>query len=90
LAAKAHVSAAIFVRYAHCMAETLYDGPAHGATFYLRADGLVRFRFGNFRASGYVRSPGGALARVEAGTRLALPRGGHTLYLDDTTPALTF
>jgi hypothetical protein len=65
------------------MAETLYEGPAHGAIFYLPADGAVRFRFSN-HVSGYVRSPTGALARVEPGTRLSLPRGQHTLLLYDT------
>jgi hypothetical protein len=68
------------------MAETLYEGPAHGATFYLPTDGSVRFRFSN-HASGYVRSPTGALARVEPGTRLSLPRGQHTLSLYDSTLA---
>jgi hypothetical protein len=70
------------------MAETLYEGPAHGATFYLTTDSSVRFRFSNFRTSGYVRSPGGALARVETGTRLFLPRGQHTLSLYYTTLAV--
>jgi hypothetical protein len=59
------------------MAETLYEGPAHGAIFYLPTDGAVRFRFSN-HVSGYVRSPTCALARVEPGTRLSLPRGQHT------------
>ena len=66
------------------MAETLYEGPAHGATFYLPMEGSVRFRFGNVRAVAYIRSPGGALARVVSGTRLSLPRGEHTLLLYDT------
>jgi hypothetical protein len=65
------------------MTETLYEGPAHGATFYLPADGSVRLRFSNSHASGYVRSPTGALARVWPGTRLSLPRGEHVLALYD-------
>jgi hypothetical protein len=69
------------------MTETLYNGPAHGATFYLPMDGSVRFRFNSFHATGYVRSPTGALARVAPGTRLSLPRGQHTLSLYDTTLA---
>jgi hypothetical protein len=67
------------------MAEMLYEGPAHGATFYLPTDGSVRFRFGNAHACGYVRSPNGALARVQPGTRLSLLRGGHVLSLYDIT-----
>jgi hypothetical protein len=70
------------------MAETLYEGPAHGATFYLPADGSVRFGFSNSHAAGYVRSPTGALARVEPGTRLSLPRGQHTLSLYDSAVAV--
>jgi hypothetical protein len=70
------------------MADTLYEGPAHGATFYVPMDGSVRFRFGNVRATGYVRSPGGALTRVASGTRLSLPRGEHTLSLYDATLAV--
>jgi hypothetical protein len=66
------------------MAETLYEGPAHGATFYLPAHGTVRFGFADAQASGYVRSPTGALARVQPGTRLSLPRGEHVLSLYDT------
>jgi len=41
------------------MAETLYEGPAHDATFHLTAAGIVRFAFGDPRASRYVRSPDG-------------------------------
>ena len=70
------------------MADTLYGGSAHGATFYLPMDGSVRFRFGNVRAAGYVRSRGGALTRVGSGTRLWLPRGEHTLSLYDATLAV--
>jgi hypothetical protein len=65
------------------MTETLYEGPAHGATFYLPVDGSARFRFSSHHARGYVRSPDGALARVEPGTRLSLPRGAHVLSLYD-------
>jgi hypothetical protein len=66
------------------MAETLYEGPAQGATFYLPAPGAVRFGFSDSQASGYVRSPTGAMARVQPGTRLSLPRGEHVLSLYDT------
>ena len=65
------------------MAETLYEGPAHGATFYLPAQGTIRFAFNDAQASGYVRSPTGTMARVQPGTRLALPRGEHVLSLYD-------
>jgi hypothetical protein len=65
------------------MVETIYEGPAQGATFYLPAPGSVRFAFADGRASGYVRSPTGALARVQPGTRLSLPRGEHVLALYD-------
>lgn len=67
------------------MAETLYEGPAHGATFYLPVNGSVRFGFSQADANGYVRSPTGALARVQPGTRLPLPRGEHVLSLYDPT-----
>jgi hypothetical protein len=70
------------------MTETLCEGPAHGATFYLPADGSVRLRFSNSHATGYVHSSNGALARVEPGTRLSLPRGQHTLSLYDSTLAV--
>jgi hypothetical protein len=43
----------------------------------------VRFGFSNARASGYVRSPGGTMARVTPGTRLSLSRGEHVLALYD-------
>jgi hypothetical protein len=66
------------------MADTLSEGPAHGATFYLPTDGAVRFRFNTFHAR--LRSlvdwrPG----TCRAGTRLSLPRGPHTLSLYDIT-----
>jgi len=67
------------------MTETIYEGPAQGATFYLPAPGSVRFGFSDARANGYVRSPTGAMARVQPGTRLSLPRGEHVLLLYDTT-----
>jgi hypothetical protein len=66
------------------MAETLYEGPAQGATFYLPAPGSVRFGFSDPQASGYIRSPTGALARVQPGSRLMLPHGEHVLSLYDT------
>jgi hypothetical protein len=67
------------------MAETLYEGPAQGATFYLPAPGSVRFGFSDPQASGYVRSPTGTMARVQPGSRLPLSRGEHVLSLYDTT-----
>jgi hypothetical protein len=67
------------------MAETIYEGPAQSATFYLPASGAVRFGFSDPRASGYIRSPTGAMARVQPGTRLSLPRGEHVLSLYNTT-----
>jgi hypothetical protein len=49
-------------------AETLYEGPAYEATFYVPSGGgLVRFRFGELRASDYVRCRDGSLFRVEPG-----------------------
>jgi hypothetical protein len=65
--------------------EPLYEGPAHEATFYVPLPGIVRFRFSDWRARGYVRSRDGALVRV--GARLFLPAGPHTLTLYD--PKLT-
>ena len=65
------------------MAETLYEGPAHEATFYAPSGGMVRFGFSDPRAGGYVRTPKGALERVTPGTRLFLPSGRHVLTLYD-------
>lgn len=62
------------------MAETLYEGPAHNATFYVPSAGIVRFEF-NVRAAGYVRSPCGVMARVEPRARLFLSAGEHVLTL---------
>jgi hypothetical protein len=67
------------------MAETLYEEPAHDATFHLAAAGTVRFAFGDPRATGYVRSPDGSLARVQPGARLFLSAGQHVLILFDPT-----
>ena len=65
------------------MAETLYEGSAHNATFYVPSAGVVRFGFG-MMAAGYVRSRYGVLlARVEPGTRLFLSAGEHVLTLYD-------
>ena len=44
---------------------------------------VVRFGFSDPRASGYVRSRGGSLARVQPGGRLFLPAGQHVLTLYD-------
>jgi len=66
------------------MAETLYEGPAHDATFYVPWAGVVRFAFSDARASGYLRSGGGYLARVEPGARLHLSAGQHVLTLYDS------
>ena len=63
------------------MTETVYEGPAQGATFYLPTPGSIRFGFSDPRASGYVRSSTGAMARVQPGTRLSLPRGEQVLSL---------
>jgi hypothetical protein len=63
--------------------ETLYEGPAHNATFYLPSAGYVRFRFNDPNAAGYVRSPGGTMARVLPGDRLFLSAGEHVLILYD-------
>jgi hypothetical protein len=67
--------------------ETIYEGPAHGASFHLPEDGGVRFAFSDPRANGYVRSPDGSMVRVGPGTRLVLRRGRHALSLYD--PSLT-
>jgi hypothetical protein len=45
---------------------------------------LARFGFSDPQASGYIRSPTGALACVQPGSRLMLPRGEHVLSLYDT------
>jgi len=64
--------------------ETLYEGPAHEATFYVPSGGgIVRFRFSDLRASGYVRSRDGSLFRVQPGSRQFLPAGHHLLSLYD-------
>jgi hypothetical protein len=65
------------------MAETLYDGLAHEATFRLPAAGIVRFAFSDPNATGYVRSRDGSLARVYPGSRLFLSAGEHVLTLYD-------
>jgi hypothetical protein len=67
------------------VAETLYEGPAHDATFHVPSGGgIVRFRFSDLRASGYVRTPDGSLFRVQQGARrLFLPAGQHVLTLYD-------
>jgi hypothetical protein len=63
--------------------ETLYEGPAHNATFYLSSAGIVRFAFSDPSATGYVRSPDGSMARVQPGARLFLSAGEHVLILYD-------
>jgi hypothetical protein len=64
--------------------ETLYEGPAHEATFYVPSGGgILRFRFSDLRAGGYVRSQDGSMARVQPGTRLFLSAGQHVLTLYD-------
>jgi hypothetical protein len=65
------------------MTETIYEGPAHEAVFYLPKAATIRFAFGDHRATGYVRSPGGSMARVQPGARLSLSAGQHTLTLYD-------
>lgn len=68
------------------MAETLYEGSAHNATFYVPSAGIVRFAF-SVMGAGYVRSRFGVLmARVEPGSRLFLSAGEHVLTLRDPTP----
>jgi hypothetical protein len=66
------------------MTETLYEGPASNATFYLPTAAAVRFGFSDPSASGYVRSRGGSMTRVQIGTRLFLSAGEHVLILYDT------
>jgi hypothetical protein len=57
-------------------AETVYEGPAHDATFYVPSGGgLLRFRLSDLRASGYVRTRDGSLFRVDPGAHYVL-----TLY----------
>jgi hypothetical protein len=78
--------------YAMMPGETLYEGPAHDATFDVPSAGIVRFVFSDPRASGYVYALPlvpwrGSMARVEPGTRLFLPAGQHILTLYD--PELT-
>jgi hypothetical protein len=63
--------------------ETLYEGPAHNATFYLPFAGSARFRFSDLSAAGYVHSSGGSMARVLPGDRLSLSAGEHVLILYD-------
>ena len=65
--------------------ETLYEGPAHDATFSVPWVGAVRFGFSDPRASGYVRSGRGAMTRVHPGARLFLSAGRYVLTLYDPT-----
>ena len=65
--------------------DTLYEGPAHQATFYLPRAGIARFGFSDPGASGYVRSQDGSMARVQPGTRLFLSGGQQVLLLYDPT-----
>jgi hypothetical protein len=58
--------------YATMSGETLYDGPAHDATFFVPSAGIVRFAFSDPRASGYVYALPmvpwrGSMARVQPG-----------------------
>jgi hypothetical protein len=74
--------------YATMPGETLYDGPAHDAIFYVPSAGIVRFAFSDPRASGYVHALPlvpwrGSMARVEPGARLYLSTGHHVLTLYD-------
>jgi hypothetical protein len=63
--------------------EILYEGPAYDATFYVPSAGIVRFRFSDLRASGYVRACDGSLFRVQPGARLFLSTGHDVLTLYD-------
>jgi hypothetical protein len=66
------------------MSETLYEGPAHDATFHLPVGGIVRFTFDDQGASGYVRSTHcGAMIRVVHASQLFLSGGQHVLTLND-------
>ena len=65
------------------MVEPLYEGPAHGAVFYVPAAGVVRFRFSDSPGGGYVRAHDGVLMRVQSGARLFLSAGQHVLSLYD-------
>jgi hypothetical protein len=65
------------------MAETLYDGLAHDATFRVPAAGIVQFAFSDPNAIGYVRSHDGSMARIYPGSRLFLSAGEHVLTLYD-------
>jgi len=69
--------------YATMPAETIYEGPAHDATFHVPSAGFVRLGFSDPRAQGFIRSPGGAMTRVQPGTRLFLSAGQHVLTLYD-------
>jgi hypothetical protein len=57
-----------YVYAAGLMDETLYDGQAHEAAFYVPAAGMVRFVLSPAGASAYVRSGNGALARPWRGS----------------------
>jgi hypothetical protein len=62
--------------------ETIYEGPAHEATFYVPSAGIVRLGFSDPLASGYVCSRGGSFER-EPGTRMSVSPGQHALSLYD-------
>ncbi|HXC27942.1 MAG TPA: hypothetical protein VNV38_08285 [Stellaceae bacterium] len=63
--------------------EPLYEGPAHQASFFVPSAGIVRFAFSNPRASGFIRSRGGAMMRLQAGARAFVEAGQHVLTLYD-------
>ena len=48
---------------------------------YVPSAGFVRFAFADRRASGFVRSPSGAMFRVAPGSQLFLSAGRHVLTL---------
>jgi hypothetical protein len=64
-------------------AEPLYEGPAHDATFFVPSAGTVRFNFSELRATGYVRSQGGAMAGVHPGARMLCEAGQYVLVMYD-------
>jgi hypothetical protein len=73
-----------YVYAAGLMDETLYDGLAHEAAFYVPTAGMVRFVLSPAGASAYVRSrKGSSLARVQSRDRLFLTTGEHVLILYD-------
>ena len=66
--------------------ETIYQGPAHDATFDVPSAGIVRFLFRDRHASGFVYARDGGRFRMQPGARHQVEAGQYVLVLDDPKP----